>query len=69
MSFNLYLALATAVLLVVRWLIYEMRERTEDGPSFLIFMLDTNSTPHDRFRPLMFCLIALAVVVGAFVVE
>ncbi len=69
MSFNLYLALATAVLLGVRWAIYEVQERTEDGPSFLTFMLDTNSTPHDRVRPLMFGLIAVAVVIGAFVVE
>ena len=50
MSFGVFMALLTLATVALRWLLFVLFQRTDDGPSFLAFMSDPGSASPDPFK-------------------
>lgn len=62
MSFEAFIVLLTIVTILVRWVLFELYDRKDDGPGFVWFMLDPDSQPSDRFRlPLLIFILGAGV--------
>lgn len=69
MSYEFFLPLAIIVLLMVLWVIWRFVAPSNDDRSFLEVMLDGRDSGPDKYRIISIGLIAVAMVVGYFVVE